>query len=94
MHYGVVKLSMLLSILAEVRRSLGRAARLWITLSKNEAYVAWYRVSPLSCSGFSAGTIRVYSGRTAPIPPICGYIYSSYDSQLDDTRYTTLSILQ
>ena len=33
MHYGVVKLSMLLNILQELRRSLVCAARLWITLS-------------------------------------------------------------
>ena len=32
MHYGVVKLSMLLNILQELRRSLVCAARLWITL--------------------------------------------------------------
>ena len=33
MHYGVVKLSMLLNILQELRRSLVCAARLWITLT-------------------------------------------------------------
>lgn len=36
---------------------------------------------------------RSYSGWTVLIPPICGYIYISYNSHLEYTQYRTLSIL-
>ena len=48
MHYGVVKLSMLLNILQELRRSLVCAARLWITLRSEWLVLLLYEVATTS----------------------------------------------